>query len=136
MGLNIAKLCDTKVLQGVVPPPMNNPRHKYRTSPRPSCCATYHTLPATSRIPLLLPPSPLHSDLGDTQTTLAQTQTDLGVCQTDLGDIQTALTQALATIEAMQSCLSHYEKENGVRCRDGIDNDCDGLVDANDPDCQ
>lgn len=74
-------------------------------------------------------------DLDTTQTALSHTQTDLGVCQTDLGEKQTELQQALATIEAMRSCLAHYKKENGVRCRDGRDNDCDGLTDDDDPDC-
>lgn len=73
--------------------------------------------------------------LGTCQDNLSSSQTDLGVCQTDLGEKDTALTQALATIDAMRSCLSHYKKENGVRCRDGEDNDCDGLTDDDDPDC-
>jgi hypothetical protein len=74
-------------------------------------------------------------DLDITQTSLAKAQTDLGVCQTDLNEKETALTQALATIDAMRLCLAHYKKENGVRCRDGKDNDCDGLTDGDDSDC-
>lgn len=57
-------------------------------------------------------------------------------CQSDLGAEQTALQQTLATIDAMRECLASYKKENGARCRDDVDNDCDGLIDGDDPDCQ
>ena len=33
------------------------------------------------------------------------------------------------------ACIPTHAKEKGPRCRDNIDNDCDGLVDGNDPDC-
>lgn len=66
---------------------------------------------------------------------LGQCQGDLGTAQTALQQVQTDLQQALAAIDAMRACLASYKKENGVRCRDGIDNDCDGLVDSDDPDC-
>jgi len=33
------------------------------------------------------------------------------------------------------ACVPTHSKEKGVRCRDNIDNDCDGLVDGDDPDC-
>jgi len=33
------------------------------------------------------------------------------------------------------ACVPTHGKEKGPRCRDNIDNDCDGLVDGNDPDC-
>ncbi|MEE8524129.1 MAG: hypothetical protein V3T72_09380, partial [Thermoanaerobaculia bacterium] len=29
-----------------------------------------------------------------------------------------------------------FSKEKGPRCTNGIDDDCDGLHDGNDPDCQ
>ena len=32
-------------------------------------------------------------------------------------------------------CVPTHEKEKGPRCQDGLDNDCDGLIDGNDPDC-
>jgi hypothetical protein len=32
-------------------------------------------------------------------------------------------------------CVPTHSKEKGPRCSDGIDNDCDGLIDGNDPDC-
>ena len=34
------------------------------------------------------------------------------------------------------SCIPTHPKEKGPRCRDGIDNDCDGDMDGDDPDCQ
>jgi hypothetical protein len=36
---------------------------------------------------------------------------------------------------ACGGCVPTHSKEKGPRCTDGIDNDCDGLVDGNDPDC-
>jgi Tol biopolymer transport system component len=32
-------------------------------------------------------------------------------------------------------CIPTHSKEKGPRCSDGLDNDCDGLVDGADPDC-
>ena len=32
-------------------------------------------------------------------------------------------------------CISTHSKEKGPRCSDGLDNDCDGLIDGEDPDC-
>lgn len=32
-------------------------------------------------------------------------------------------------------CVPTHSKEKGPRCSDGIDNDCDGLIDGADPDC-
>ena len=32
-------------------------------------------------------------------------------------------------------CVPTHSKEKGPRCSDGIDNDCDGVMDGNDPDC-
>ena len=32
-------------------------------------------------------------------------------------------------------CVPTHNKEKGPRCSDGIDNDCDGLIDGDDPDC-
>ena len=32
-------------------------------------------------------------------------------------------------------CVPTHSKEKGPRCSDGLDNDCDGLIDADDPDC-
>ena len=32
-------------------------------------------------------------------------------------------------------CIPTHDKEKGPRCVDGIDNDCDGLIDGEDPDC-
>ena len=33
------------------------------------------------------------------------------------------------------TCVPTHNKEKGPRCSDGIDNDCDGLIDGDDPDC-
>lgn len=33
------------------------------------------------------------------------------------------------------ACIPTHNKEKGPRCSDGIDNDCDGLIDGDDPDC-
>lgn len=33
------------------------------------------------------------------------------------------------------ACVPTHNKEKGPRCRDNIDNDCDGLIDGGDPDC-
>ena len=33
------------------------------------------------------------------------------------------------------TCVPTHPKEKGPRCSDGIDNDCDGLTDGDDPDC-
>jgi len=32
-------------------------------------------------------------------------------------------------------CVPTHPKEKGPRCTDGLDNDCDGLIDGDDPDC-
>jgi len=32
-------------------------------------------------------------------------------------------------------CVPTHSKEKGPRCSDGLDNDCDGLIDGDDPDC-
>jgi hypothetical protein len=32
-------------------------------------------------------------------------------------------------------CIPTHEREKGPRCSDGLDNDCDGLIDGDDPDC-
>jgi hypothetical protein len=32
-------------------------------------------------------------------------------------------------------CVPTHSKEKGPRCSDGIDNDCDGMIDGDDPDC-
>jgi WD40 repeat protein len=32
-------------------------------------------------------------------------------------------------------CVPTHSKEKGPRCRDNIDNDCDGMMDGHDPDC-
>jgi hypothetical protein len=32
-------------------------------------------------------------------------------------------------------CIPTHSKEKGPRCSDGLDNDCDGLIDGEDPDC-
>ena len=32
-------------------------------------------------------------------------------------------------------CVPTHSKEKGRRCSDGLDNDCDGLIDGADPDC-
>ena len=34
-----------------------------------------------------------------------------------------------------EECVPTHSKEKGPRCTDGIDNDCDGLTDGDDPDC-
>jgi WD40 repeat protein len=33
------------------------------------------------------------------------------------------------------TCIPTHKKEKGPRCSDGIDNDCDGVTDGDDPDC-
>ena len=33
------------------------------------------------------------------------------------------------------TCVPTHQKEKGPRCSDGLDNDCDGMVDGEDPDC-
>ena len=38
--------------------------------------------------------------------------------------------------ECAPPCIPTFKKEVGRRCRDGIDNDCDGLIDGFDPDCK
>jgi hypothetical protein len=37
---------------------------------------------------------------------------------------------------APPSCVPTHSKEKGPRCSDTLDNDCDGLTDLDDPDCQ
>jgi hypothetical protein len=32
-------------------------------------------------------------------------------------------------------CIPTHSKEKGPRCTDGLDNDCDGVIDGEDPDC-
>ena len=32
-------------------------------------------------------------------------------------------------------CVPTHSKEKGPRCNVGLDNDCDGLIDGDDPDC-
>jgi hypothetical protein len=34
-----------------------------------------------------------------------------------------------------QACVPTHSKEKGPRCSDGLDNDCDGVIDGDDPDC-
>ena len=47
------------------------------------------------------------------------------------------LAQALADLEECQNaCTPTHNKEKGPRCTDGLDNDCDGMMDSEDPDCQ
>jgi hypothetical protein len=51
---------------------------------------------------------------------------------------QADLAQALADLEECLNggCTPTHSKEKGPRCTDGIDNDCDGMMDSEDPDCQ
>jgi hypothetical protein len=76
------------------------------------------------------------TDLARLQTTLGQCQSNLGTAQIELRQAQAELARALAAIDAMRACLTSYKKENGKRCRDRKDNDCDGLTDRADPDCR
>ena len=48
------------------------------------------------------------------------------------------LVQALIALEECLNggCTPTHPKEKGPRCTDGIDNDCDGMIDIDDPDCQ
>jgi len=39
------------------------------------------------------------------------------------------------TIPECGPCVPTHSKEKGPRCSDGLDNDCDGLIDGDDPDC-
>jgi len=34
-----------------------------------------------------------------------------------------------------EECVPTHSKEKGPRCSDGLDNDCDGVIDGDDPDC-
>ena len=42
----------------------------------------------------------------------------------------------LAAAGSCSSCTPTHNKEKGPRCTDGLDNDCDGVIDSEDPDCQ
>ena len=47
------------------------------------------------------------------------------------------LEQALIDLEeCLNACTPTHNKEKGPRCTDGLDNDCDGMTDSEDPDCQ
>ena len=47
------------------------------------------------------------------------------------------LEQALIDLEeCLNACTPTHSKEKGPRCTDGLDNDCDGMMDSEDPDCQ
>jgi len=46
-------------------------------------------------------------------------------------DCQNVITDACTN----DICVPTATKEKGPRCSDGLDNDCDGLIDAADPDC-
>ena len=47
------------------------------------------------------------------------------------------LAQALIDLEeCLNVCTPTHNKEKGPRCTDGLDNDCDGMMDSEDPDCQ
>jgi hypothetical protein len=53
---------------------------------------------------------------------------DLGATDTDCC--------LLAAAGSCSSCTPTHKKEKGPRCTDGLDNDCDGVIDSEDPDCQ
>lgn len=58
-------------------------------------------------------------------------------CEEDLAQALDDLEQALIELEECQNgCTPTHNKEKGPRCRDGLDNDCDGMMDSDDPDCQ
>ncbi len=40
-----------------------------------------------------------------------------------------------STCTGCTTCVPTHSKEKGPRCSDGLDNDCDGLIDGADPDC-
>lgn len=47
------------------------------------------------------------------------------------------LEQALIELEeCLNACTPTHPKEKGPRCTDNLDNDCDGMIDSEDPDCQ
>jgi hypothetical protein len=47
------------------------------------------------------------------------------------------LEQALIDLElCLSGCTPTHKKEKGKHCADGLDNDCDGMMDSEDPDCQ
>jgi hypothetical protein len=50
-------------------------------------------------------------------------------CQNDCTEFDLSLCTGCST------CVPTHEKEKGPRCSDGLDNDCDGLIDGADPDC-
>jgi len=48
----------------------------------------------------------------------------------------TDLIDSLLAAAGSCSCTPTHKKEKGPRCTDGLDNDCDGMIDSEDPDCQ
>lgn len=47
------------------------------------------------------------------------------------------LAQAIIDLEqCLSGCTPTHKKEKGKHCADGLDNDCDGMMDSEDPDCQ
>jgi hypothetical protein len=78
------------------------------------------------------------------QTNNAQCSTDLTLCQADEAQCSSALSQANTDLNQCltdldeclsPSCVPTHDNEKGKRCGDGLDNDCDGLIDCDDPDC-
>lgn len=82
-------------------------------------------------------------DLEESNYNFSQCSDDLTQCTSNLSSKEKEFKQlkderdeALAKLETITICLTEYQKENGFRCRDEKDNDCDGLIDRDDPDCQ
>ena len=59
-------------------------------------------------------------------------------CDSDAGecDVCNADCSNDPACEDPGGCVPTHSKEKGPRCSDGLDNDCDGLIDGADPDCQ
>ena len=65
-----------------------------------------------------------NNELAQALADLEQAQQDLAMCEQELAECREP------------ACIPTHNNEKGPRCSDGIDNDCDGLVDEGDPDCQ
>ena len=60
---------------------------------------------------------------------------DCGDCGDGICEGQETDLSCPADCPAPPSCVPTHSKEKGPRCSDGLDNDCDGLKDLDDPDC-
>ncbi len=70
------------------------------------------------------------TDLGSESCTSQGCTGGTLACQNDCSDYDTSSCTGCPV-----ACVPTHSKEKGSRCSDGIDNDCDGLIDGDDPDC-